>query len=122
MMSSRLSCRTAAAASSLRRFSTKRPTGLDYHRTRTFFHDPNADRAFVAAEHVDYVMTIPQEMVIGEDGIPYRRRPLPPVPWLHLVGTASGARLYAVAGAPHAGAAGDETLPQTCSVIPGSGS
>jgi hypothetical protein len=103
-----------------------RPAMLDrvlslVHRTRTFFHDPNADRAFVAAERVDYVMTIPQEMVIGEDGIPYRRRPLPPVPWLHLVGTASGARLYAVAGAPHV-EAGDRTLPQTCSVIPGSGS
>jgi hypothetical protein len=43
------------------------------------------------------------------------------VPWLHLVGTASGARLYAVAGAPHV-EAGGQTLPQTCSVIPGSGS
>ncbi len=103
-----------------------RPAMLDrvlglVKKTRTFFHDPNADRAFVKAEHVDYVMVIPQDMVIGEDGIPYRRLPLPPVPWLHLVGTASGARLYAVAGAPHVGAAG-LGQPSTCPVIPGSGS
>ena len=102
-----------------------RPAMLDrvlglVKRTRTFFHDPNADRAFAAAERVDYVLVIPQDMVIGEDGIPYRRRPLPPVPWLHLIGTASGARLYAVAGAPHVSAAG-AAQPATCRVIPGSG-
>ncbi|HEY2790226.1 MAG TPA: hypothetical protein VGI72_12295 [Gaiellales bacterium] len=103
-----------------------RPAMLDrvlglVKRARTFFHDPNADRAFVAAERVDYVLMIPQDMVIGEDGIPYRRLPLPPVPWLHLVGTASGARLYAVAGAAHVVVAG-AGQPATCRVIPGSGS
>ena len=103
-----------------------RPAMLDrvlglVKRTRRFFRNPGADRAFVTAEHVDYVMVIPQAMVIGEDGVAYRRRPLPRVPWLHLVGTAAGARLYAVAGAPHVAAAG-HSQPAACRVIPGSGS
>jgi hypothetical protein len=85
---------------------------------RLFFHHPHANHAVLVGEHVDYVLTIPPTLTIGQEGLPYEGPPLSRVPGLRLVASAAGAQLYAVVGAAHL-RAGGPAPPRTCSVAPG---
>ena len=85
------------------------------HEAKAFFRRPVARHSLLHDWRIDYVMTVPQHMWIGQFGRAWKIRAVSKVPELRLVGVASGVALYRVEGSPHANADG-AALPRTCSV------
>jgi hypothetical protein len=85
-----------------------------------FFHHPVKQRSFLRAEHIDYVMSMPPKVPMGQYNHIYVAPGLSKVPGLQLVDTVHGVSLYRVAGAAHTVTGPDP--PRTCSVAFGAAS
>jgi hypothetical protein len=86
---------------------------------RGFFHHPLQQRSFLRTQHIDYVMSMPSNVLMGQNNH-IKAIGLAGLPELHLVEKVKGVSLYRVAGAPH-------TLtgphpPRTCNVAFGGAS